>query len=106
MLFECTIRVNDCDVPDAKYKVEADNAELAELATLELFEDHPDWCWHDSPEVEIVEVDRVDELVDRKNALVKELNSILIELLVEEVDLLCDSQLREAVVHHPALELK
>lgn len=51
-------------------------------------------------------IEEQDELVDKKHRLIRELNEVLDQLLTERVDILCDAEIRAAVLHHPALELK
>lgn len=50
--------------------------------------------------------DTIDELVDKKNQLIRELNDVLELLHVARVDLVCDNHIRHAVQTHPALDLK
>lgn len=48
----------------------------------------------------------IDELVDVKNELVTKLSDVLELLSAARVDMACDTKLREAVLAHPALDLR
>lgn len=54
----------------------------------------------------MVDENTIDELVIKKNQLVRELNDVLELLSAARVDMLCDTDLRDAIINHPALNLK
>lgn len=61
MQFSCRVFFRDIDTSEAyvvtTYNVYANDEEEAEIAALELAEDHPAWHWEDTHNVVVTEIE-------------------------------------------------